>query len=223
MTDAESKRRTSLSEDMIFGLKRRERLAYGLAFLGSVIGLLGVGTTLALLPLKESQAFLAIVDKDTGIAERVVEVEAAGMSDAAAVQQALLFNYVSDRETFDEHDNEARILSVYRRSAEDARASLVALWDEGNESYPPAIYGGGARATVRVLAINPITDTTAQVRFEKTLTRPNGTVQTGKFSATVAWAFQPKAEKTMKLIWENPLGFTVTAYRVSSETITPEG
>ena len=222
MTDTKSERRMSLSEDMIFGLKRRERLAYGLAFFGSIAGVLGLGTTLALMPLKETEAFLAIVDKDTGIAERVVEVEAAGLSDAEAVQQALLYSYVSDRETFDENDNEARILSVWRRSDAEARASLVALWDEDNQNYPPGIYGSGAKATVRVLAINPITDTTAQVRFEKTLTRPNGDVQTGKFSATVSWTFRPRAEKAMKLVWENPLGFIVTGYRVASETITPE-
>lgn len=223
MTDAESERRTSLSEDMIFGLKRRERLAYGLAFFGTIAGVLGCATALSVLPLKETEAFLAIVDKDTGIAERVVEVEAAGLSDAAAVQQALLYSYINDRETFDTNDNEARILSVYRRSDADARASLVALWDETNANYPPAIYGSGAKATVRVLAINPITETTAQVRFEKTLTRPNGTVQTGKFSATVSWTFRPRAEKAMRLVWENPLGFIVTGYRIASETLTPEG
>lgn len=214
---------TLLSEDMIFGVRRRERLAWTLAIVGGLTGLLGVGAAIAVLPLKETQAFLAIVDKDTGIAERVVEVEPAGVGDAEAVKEALLFGYVSDRETYDEHDNEERILSVYRRSADQARTSLVSLWDEGNKTYPPAVYGAGARATVQVLAINPINDTTAEVRFEKTLTQPNGTLRVAKFSATVAWAFNPKAERQMKLVWENPLGFIVTSYRVNAETLNQEG
>lgn len=218
-----TERATLLAEDMIFGVRRRERLAWTLAILGGLTGLLGVGAAIAVLPLKETQAFLAIVDKDTGIAERVVEVQPAGVSETQVVSEALLFAYVSDRETFDEHDNEERILSVYRRSADQARTSLVSLWDEGNKTYPPAVYGAGARATVQVLAINPINQATAEVRFEKTLTQPNGMVRVAKFSATIAWAFTPRAQKEMKLVWENPLGFTVTGYRVNAESLNPEG
>jgi type IV secretion system protein VirB8 len=214
---------TLLSEDMIFGVRRRERLAWSIAIGGLLAGLGGIAAVLLTLPLKETQAFLAIVDKDTGIAARVVEVAPAGLSDAAAVQEALLFGYVTARETFDEHDNEERILSVWRRSDAQARQSLEALWSDEDETYPPNLYGAGARAEVRILAINPINGTTAQVRFEKILTQPNGAVQTGKFSATVAWTFAPKAEREMKLVWENPLGFTVSSYRVNAETLTPEG
>ena len=214
---------TLLAEDMIFGVRRRERLAWTLAIGGMLAGLGGITAALLTLPLKETQAFLAIVDKDTGIAERVVEVQPAGMEDAAAVQEALPFDYVTDRETFDEHDNEERILAVWRRSDGTARAALEDLWSAEDENYPPNVYGAGARAEVRVLAINPINDTTAQVRFEKVLTQPNGTVQAGKFSATVAWEFRPRAERQMKLVWENPLGFTVTSYRVNAETLAPEG
>jgi type IV secretion system protein VirB8 len=214
---------TILSEDMIFGVRRRERLAWTIALLGVVTGCLGIATTIAVLPLKETQAFLAIVDKDTGIAERTVEVAPAGLADAEAVKEALLFAYITDRETFDEHDNEERILSVYRRSADQARNSLTSLWNEKDKNYPPAVYGAGARATVQVLAINPINDRTAEIRFEKTLSQPNGAVQAGKFSATVAWIFDPRAQKQMKLVWENPLGFTVTSYRVNAETMSQGG
>lgn len=223
MTVENTERATILSEDMIFGVRRRERLAWTVAIIGTMTGLLGVGSAVAILPLKETQAFLAIVDKDTGIAERVVEVQPAGVSDAAAVKEALLFNYVTDRETFDEHDNEERVLAVYRRSADQARISLVKLWDEDNKNYPPAVYGAGARANVQVIAINPINETTAEIRFEKTLTQPNGMAQTGKFSATVAWDFNPSAQKQMKYVWENPLGFTVTSYRVNAETMSQGG
>lgn len=223
MTADLPERTSLLAEDMIFGVRRRERLAWTLATLGGLTGLLGVGAAIAVLPLKETEAFLAIVDKDTGIAERVVAVQPAGIGEAQAVSEALLFAYVTDRETFDEHDNEERILAVYRRSADQARTSLVNLWDEKDKTYPPAVYGAGARATVQVLAINRINATTAQVRFEKTLTQPNGVVRVAKFSATVAWTFSPRAQSEMKLVWENPLGFTVTGYRVNAETINPEG
>lgn len=213
---------TLLAEDMIFGVRRRERLAWVLAITGMVIGAVGVGTAAAVLPLKETQAFLAIVDKDTGIAARTVQVAPAGMAEAQAVAQSLLFNYVTERETFDPADNDARILAVWRRSDGQAKASLETLWDEHARDYPPRVYGSDARAAVRILAINPVTPATAQVRFEKTLRQPNGKVQTGKFTATLAWVFAPKTERALTLVWENPLGFMVTGYRVDAEAL-PEG
>lgn len=213
---------TLLSEDMIFGIRRRERLAWSLAISGVLTGLIGVVTAAAILPLKETRAFLAIVDKDTGIAARTVEVQPAGMAETEAVRQSLLFNYVTARETFDATDNDERVLSVWQRSAGQARESLQSLWTEGHAGYPPTVYGPGARIDVEVLAINPINDKTAQIRFEKILREASGTVQTGKFSATVAWKFEPRAERAMTLVWENPLGFTVTGYRVNAETMREE-
>lgn len=210
---------TILSEDMIFGVRRRERLAWVLAIGGMIVGLVGVGTAAAILPLKETKAFLTIVDKDTGLATRTVAVEAAGMAEEQAVVQGLLFNYVTDRETYDEHDNEERILGAWRRSDGQAKESLQALWDEKAKDYPPKLYGAGARADVRILAINPINAVTAQVRFVKMLRQVNGTEQVGKFYATVAWSFAPRAERDQMLVWENPLGFTVTAYRVNAENL----
>ncbi len=210
---------TILSEDMIFGVRRRERLAWTIAIGGMIVGLAGVGTAVAVLPLKETQAFLTIVDRDTGVATRTVEVEAAGMAEKQAVQQGLLFNYVTDRETYDEHDNDERILGAWQRSEAQAKESLQRLWDEGARDYPPKVYGPGARAEVKILAINPINPTTAQVRFLKTLHQANGTERSGKFYATIAWKFVPRAERDMSLVWENPLGFTVTAYRVNAENL----
>lgn len=210
---------TILSEDMIFGVRRRERLAWTIAIGGMITGLVGIGTAAAILPLKETQAFLTIVDKDTGLAARTVEVEAAGIAEEQAVQQGLIFNYVTDRETYDERDNEERILGAWRRSDGQAKESLQALWDEGAKDYPPKLYGAGARAEVKILAINPINATTAQVRFVKTLHQANGTERSGKFYATIAWTFAPRAERDMSLVWENPLGFTVTAYRVNAENL----
>jgi type IV secretion system protein VirB8 len=43
----------------------------------------------------------------------VVAVEKAGIEQAEAIRQSLLFAYVTDRETYDQHDNERRILRAY--------------------------------------------------------------------------------------------------------------
>jgi type IV secretion system protein VirB8 len=214
--------RTLLEEEMAFGIKRRERFAWTIAFGGTLIGILGITAVVLLLPLKETEAFLTIVDKDTGVAERVVSVERAGIDQAEGIRQALLYAYVIDRETFDAHDNEARILSVYGRSVDAARTSLVELWSESNPNYPPNTYGASSKATVKITSITPISETTTgityQVRYAKTLERTGDPAREGKFYATVTFRFSPSRQSAIELVWENPTGFLVTDYRVTAET-----
>jgi type IV secretion system protein VirB8 len=210
--------RTLLEEEMAFGITRRERFAWTIAFGGTLIGLLGVTAVALLLPLKETEAFLTIVDKDTGVAERVVSVERAGIDQAEGIRQALLYSYVIDRETFDAHDNEGRILSVYGRSVDAARTSLVELWSETSPNYPPNVYGASSKATVKVTSITPITESTYQVRYVKTLERTGDPAREGKFYATVTFRFSPSRQSAIELVWENPTGFLVTDYRVTAET-----
>ena len=42
---------------------------------------------------------------------------------------------------------------------------------------------------------------------------------TQPFVATVEFAVEPKTERSLAHVWENPLGFTVSAYRVDAETL----
>ena len=39
------------------------------------------------------------------------------------------------------------------------------------------------------------------------------------FVATVGFAFHPRTERTLEAVWKNPLGFTVTSYRIDAETL----
>jgi type IV secretion system protein VirB8 len=209
---------------MFFGVKKRERIAYVVAAGGLAIGLMGMLAVVTLLPLKQTEAFLAIVDKDTGIAERVVSVEKAGIGEADAIRQSLLFAYVTDRETYDQHDNEKRILRAYSWSEGAAKDSLVTLWSEGHPNYPPKLYGESARVLVDILSITPVTDATAQVRFTKTWVSDGEGIpdRIGKFTATVTYRFEPSKQTALDLVWQNPTGFLVTDYRLTAETLVPE-
>ncbi len=72
MTGSPAELRSFLEAEMFFGVKKRERIAYAVAGGGLAIGLMGMIAVVTMLPLKQTEAFLAIVDKDTGVAERVV-------------------------------------------------------------------------------------------------------------------------------------------------------
>ncbi|MDT1064692.1 type IV secretion system protein [Paracoccus sp. CPCC 101403] len=219
MTDRVSEQRTLLESEFFLDGKRRERRGFVIGTLGLGIAAGSVALCLMLLPLKETQAYLTIVDKDTGMASRAVEVAPATMSEAEAVRKGLLFNYVMDRETYDENDNETRLLKVFRMSSLLEQDRLRSLWNPANPTYPPTLYGAAGKVSIKVLSISEVSANTATVRFTKTFSQTGEEDRSGKFYATVSYAFQPSTENAVELVWENPLGFVVTSYRVTAESL----
>ena len=176
-------------------------------------------TIVALMPLRRTEVFTVLVDSTSGAAERIYKVQPTGIADEEAVKEALLVAYVSDRESYFRAGIQDRLEGVQRRSTEGARLSLQSLWTSGNENYPPNVYGANSEVDVRVLSITFLQPLVAQVRFEKRLSRPNQQPVTQPFVATVGFAFDPRRERSLERVWENPLGFVVSAYRVDAETL----
>lgn len=206
--------------DFIFGPRRRERFAYFIAAAGVIVGLTGFVGTITLFPLKTTETFVVVVDKNTGEMDRVVAVEALSLDESDAIIQANLVAYVDDRETYDLTDGEQRINSVLQRSDEDAERTLRDLWSSTNPDYPITIYGRGAKIDVVIRSVNQIEPGVAQVRFTRTLRKPRDTrTVTRPYVATLAYAFQPETRQRLQQVWSNPLGFVVTSYRVDAETL----
>ena len=205
-----------LSESII-GMRQREKRAWAIGITGLVAGIVGIAMGTYGLVKNETQAYLAIVDKDTGVVERGVTVERATVSQKQAVVESLIHSYVLDRETYDIDDNEYRILSVFQRSAPNVRQEIEGLWTAGHTLYPPDVYGLDGRVTVTINNMIAIDDDTMQVRFTKELRRPNTPDQAGDFVATVTYRFDPSTVQNNLLLWQNPFGFQVTGYRVASE------
>lgn len=228
LMDLWGNRASLLQEELIFGASRRERRAWFLVAAALVVAGGGVGLGIWGMSQSETQAYLTIVDKDTGIAERAVTIERAVMDQSDAVLQSLVHGYVTDRETFDDNDNEPRVLDVFRRSAGSAKRSLQHLWDINHPEFnagahPPNVYGKHSLVSVDILNINQITERTMQVRFTKTLTATGEATREGKFVAVVSYVFKPETRNNVELVWENPFGFYVTDYRVTTEVLNDEG
>ena len=215
----------SFEDEVFFQLRGQRNRWMGVAIVSLVLAVAAIGTLFALLPLKEVRPYLVMVDRTTGEAEKVVQVRAVDLAEREAVRQAELVRYVTDRETYDPADNATRIPEVLARSRDQARRTLVALWTAGAENYPPAIYEDRARVTVTIVSVALLTETedggTAQVRFRKTLERVGENPVVRDFVATVGFAFEPRVERNLETVWRNPLGFTVTSYRVDAETLAP--
>ena len=207
-------------DEVFFQLRSQRNRWMVVAILALIMAVVAMGVVLALLPLKESKPFVVMVDKTTGAAEKIVQVRPVNLAEQEAVRQAELVSYVIDRETYDISDNETRIPDVLARSQDQARNSLVALWTRGSESYPPDIYTARSRLLAKVISITLLTDKTAQVRFRKTLETEGEKPVERDFVATVGFEFQPKVERNLQAVWNNPLGFVVTSYRVDAETLS---
>lgn len=207
--------------DLILEPRRSARRAWIVASISVALSfLLGVALVV-MMPLRTTEVFTVLVDKTTGDAERIMQVQPTGIQDQEAVKQALLVAYVTDRESFVMAGIQQRLESVQRRSDGSAEQSLRRLWtdDSDNENYPPRIYGQGSEVSIRVKAINFLEPLVAQVRFEKTLRRARQETVTRAFVATIAFEFEPRRERQLQRVWENPLGFVVSTYRVDAETL----
>ena len=207
--------------DLVLEPRLSARRAWIVATAAGTMSILLAAALIMVLPLRETQVFTVLVDRQTGDAENVLRVAPTGIEDQEALKQSLLVAYISDREGYFLPGIQARLESVQRRSSGAAEESLRLLWSKGggNQAYPPDVYGPGAEVSVTVRRITFLTPTVAQVRFLKTLRKTKQEAVTQPFVATVEFAFEPKTERSLAHVWENPLGFLVTAYRVDAETL----
>lgn len=207
-------------EDEVFFSLRRQRNIFGwFALAGLTVAAVSVTTLMMVFPLKEIRPYVVMVDEMTGQSELVVQVRPANLTEQEAVRQAELVRYVSERETYDISDNAHRIPLVLTRSTDQAAASLRALWNSNHEGYPPNVYGRDVLITVTITSISILDDNTAQVRLSKRREAPGAPTIVRDFVATVGFRFRPHTERRLEQVWQNPLGFEVTSYRVDAETL----
>ena len=206
-----------LEEELVFGALRREHLWQRLGLMGLIFGALGCLAAAAVSVLDVDPPPVVVpYDPETGVALPEASVGATTVTENRAVIEAEVFRYVTDREVYNQLDNDLRIRSVLGRSDRAAEASLRDLWTSASPDYPPKVYGPNARLEVEVLSINRIGARRATVRLRKRLTSLNG-VQAGLFTATLLFEFRPETRRTIDEVWENPFGFTVTENAIRSD------
>ena len=213
----------AFEDEVFFSLRRQRNWGWAVGTIGMGIGLVSVLTLALTLPLKETRPYVVMVDRTTGESEQVVSVRPTSLDDQRAVLEAELVRYVTNRETYDPNDNPERIPLVDAMSTDQAQSSLRAIWNSGSDRYPPALYGGDTVITTRVRSISILDEDTAQVRFVRRLEQDGAQPVERDFVAVVGYAFEPRTERSLDQVWRNPLGFTVTSYRIDAETLNPRG
>ncbi len=208
-----------IEEELVYGALRRERLWQRLGLIGLIFGTLGCLSAAAVAILDVDPPPVVVpYDPETGFALPEASVGATSVTSNQAVIEAEVFRYVTDREVYNQLDNDLRIRSVLRRSDGAAESGLRQIWNSANENYPPTVYGPSARLDVEILSINRIGNNRATVRLRKRLTSING-VQTGLFTATLLFEFRPETRRSIDEVWTNPFGFTVLEYSIRSDRL----
>ncbi|MGK7664473.1 MULTISPECIES: virB8 family protein [unclassified Marinovum] len=208
-----------IEEELVYGALRRERLWQRLGLLGLIFGILGCLSAAAVAILDVDPPPVVVpYDSETGFALPEASVGATTVTENRAIIEAEVFRYVTDREVYNQLDNDLRISGVLRRSDRAAGASLRQIWNSANADYPPKVYGPNARLDVEILSINLIGSNRATVRLRKRLTSIQG-VQAGLFTATLLFEFRPETRRTIDEVWTNPFGFTVVEYSIRSDRL----
>ncbi len=208
-----------IEEELVYGALRRERLWQRLGLVGLIFGILGCLSAAAVAILDVDPPPVVVpYDPETGFALPEASVGATTVTENQAIIEAEVFRYVTDREVYNQLDNDVRIRSVLRRSDGAAETSLRQIWNSANADYPPTVYGPNARLDVEILSINLISNRRATVRLRKRLTSING-VQAGLFTATLLFEFRPETRRTIDQVWTNPFGFTVVEYAIRSDRL----
>lgn len=208
-----------IEEELIYGARRREQLWQKLAFIGLGFGVLGClgGVAVAILDV-DPPPVVVPYDPNTGMALPNAAVEAVSVTQNQAIIEAEVFRYVTQREVYNQLDNDVRVRAILAMSRGNAADSLRQLWNSANASYPPTVYGPNARMDVEILSINRIGNNRATVRLRKRLTSQQG-VQGGLFTVTLMYEFRPEDRRQIDEVWTNPFGFSVTEYAIRSDRL----
>lgn len=204
-------------EELFASAKLSARRAWRLTACAFALAALGVGHSLFALSSHKIEPVVITVDNQTGLSQVRSRIGDVTLDDDEAITQSYLYRYVRDRETYDPIDNEKRIEGVYAESADQAAESLFAVWGEDTREHPSNIYGDRGKVTVRIRSISFIDANTASLHIRK-LIRDGGAVEERDYVVTLDFRYARGGGRLLEAVWRNPLGFTVTSYRIDAES-----
>ena len=208
-------------KDQQESLRGSRKLAWIVA---SVAGLIAVIEALALwqmMPLKTVEPYTLLVDENTGYVQALKPLEPGAIASNTALTQSFLVQYVIARESFDINALQANYRKVALWSEGTARAQYTA---GAQASNPDSLLARLPRSTVletRVKSVTPMAGNTAMIRFDTVRRDGNGQAHPAQSWVTVVKYKYSGEPMSIEDRYVNPLGFLVTSYQRSAETLAP--
>jgi type IV secretion system protein VirB8 len=200
-------------------LERSRRTAWIAACVSAGVAVLLAIALVLLLPLKQTVPLTVLVDRQTGNVEYLDPLDPQSVSADAALTRSFLVQYVTAREGFDAPDFQQDYRKVGLFSAPEVRQQYIASVDAKYPMSPFSALPRGSTVEVDVRSISSLSASRSLVRF--TTMQRDGTArpqQAQYWAAVIDWQYSGAAmSEDDRLI--NPLGFQVTRYRRSPETL----
>ncbi len=174
---------------------------------------------LCLLPLKTAVPFLIKEETSGAVTTLMALTGDPKVTYDEAMRKYFLGRYVLSRETYDPTDLAENFHAVDLMSSASERQLFSQSIASNNPLSPLNMYGSQAQRHVRIRSIAFLNASTAQVRFTATEQRSSSPVKTSDWIATLAFRFGPVPSGDSER-FINPLGFSVTHYRVDQEVVS---
>ncbi len=213
----------SWARDRTDTLRSSRRTAWWVAGAAATIAVFEALALLFLTPLKTVEPYTLLVDRQTGFVQQLKPLEPQTISRDRALTQSFLVQYVIAREGFDIDvlQNDYRKVALW--SAGAAREDYLAGIQVNNPDSPLVRLPRSSLVDVEVKSVTPLSDSSAMIRFDTRRRDANGHVYPAQPWVTVArfaYSGEPMSAADRMI---NPLGFKVTSYRKSPETlVVPE-
>ena len=222
--DSYNRAANAWEEDRLSDARASARTAWRMTAVASVAGLCGLGTAIAIAPLKTVIPYLIRVDSSTGVVD-IVPPATTAVTPSEIVTRHLLHLYVVAKERYIAELAPGDYEQVGTMQSAQLNQQQLRDWDRANPESPVNLYRDGSAVTVKIHAITflqhaPDGGEVAQVRFS-TILHPagGGADRQSQWIATLVYRYeqipQNPAEREA-----NPLGLRISEYQKEPEVAT---
>ena len=209
----------SWDRDRFVAANRSRRVAWTFAGVASALAIVGVGSVMALSPLKTVVPYVVTVDRSTGATEVTQELRGnKSITYDEAIRKYFLADYVRTREGWIPQAREEFYRKVLSLSAREEQNRWTTFYRKDNPDSPQNQFTASDAVFVAIRSVAFISPNVAQVRFVKRLQRDQQVIETPAI-ATITFDVLSKPE-TEAGRYANPLGFQVKSYRADVEVPT---
>lgn len=209
----------SWGDSVLDDLQRSRRTAWIVAGIAAAIALLLAVAVVIMLPLKTTQPYTLLVDRQTGHVEALAPLERSVIAPDAALTRSFLVQYVIARESFDADSLPDDYRKVALWSEGQARQRYTALMQPNNPANPFAGLPRSAVIRTEIVSVSSLGADRSLVRFVTTRSDRGGMPQEAQhWAAVISFRFSG-AEMSTEDRLLNPLGFQVTRYRKDAESL----
>lgn len=209
----------SWHESTMDRIERSRRVAWYVAAAFGILALLLAIAVVLMLPLKSTEPYTLLVDRQTGNVEALTPLDEQVITPDSALTRSFLVQYVVARESFDADSvqNDYRKVSLW--SDGQARQRYQSQMAASNPTSPLNYMPRNGTISVDIRSISSLSANSSMVRFTTTRTDPGAQPQgPDHWAAVISYKFSgAEMSEADRLI--NPLGFQVTRYRRDPETL----